>query len=486
MALLTPQSLYHVISLSILSRLIVFAIQLISNLVITDHNADAYRNRYHLALTKNATLPNTLQHFYGTIQGLTNWDSQYLLEISNDGYNIEQHLAFLPLFPVAISVCRQYLFEHETIKLDNLLPSTKLNLEDSFIPQIQLENYIRSAVVGFALNNFIFFPVASVTLFALTKLVIKKDEKFAKNVIWWFCFNPASIFFSACYTESQFAALTFITMFSIEYLSNGYHSGDEKSLKDEPTFFADYNRILKICLPSVIPLALSGATRSNGLVTIGFIYYQFMLKYVQVWQSIRSRLPFSSYVCLAVECIQDLIALAMLTVVAASGYITFQIYSYIKFCAKDTPKKKGVLNMKPEWCDNSFPHPYGQVQAKYWNVGPFQYYEATQLPNFLLAVPITYLVLCGSLEKSREIVKTKNGKRQLVYYLHGILLTLFCGTSINVQVTTRLLASCCPIVYWIAADWAQQSRYKNRLLITYFITYFILGTILHANFYPWT
>lgn len=504
MALLTPSSLSHIVNISIVSRLILFAIQFASNNLIADHQADAYRNKYYQLLSNNGSnsesgssvkvLSDVNWYFYNAIEGFTKWDAQYFLEISNDGYTSEKHLAFLPLYPLSISLVRQLLFERSRLNFDHLLLGTKLALPDQEVPVIALENYIRSAVVGFALNNFVFFPLACVFLFVLTKMVQGRDEKYAKNVVWWFCFNPASIFFSACYTESLFAALTFLAMFVIEYNSEKYlrkHKDENQRLKKAPPPISQKDfedpmdhltRLLHICsLPCLAILALTSATRSNGLVTIGFLGYQLLLKYAptqvgRIW----STFYFSLMLFL------DILVIIVSSILAASGYITFQIYSYIRFCIQENSNQKGKLNIKSEWCESIIPHPYGHVQAKYWNVGPFNYYEAKQLPNFLLALPITYLVLAGSLKKSKHVTREREGKKQLVYYIHGILLTLFCGISINVQVTTRLLASSCPVVYWICADLAEQSRFRSRILVAYFIFYFTLGTVLHANFYPWT
>lgn len=490
MSLITPRNAHYIISISVLSRFFIILIQFASNVIIDDHNADAYRNKYFRAIEANSTkllIPDTYQYLYKLIEGFTKWDSQYFLEISTNGYVSEQHLAFLPLFPVSISLFQQKIFERKALSLKSLFPTTNLELEDPLVLNNDIEIYMKSALIGVVLNNFIFFPVACLSLFGLTKLVKKKDDKYAKDVVWWFCFNPASIFFSACYSESLFSALTFTAIFIIEYKSENYLASHE-DIRDEnsPQPLSQLNRLLFICLPSLAFLALSSATRSNGIITVGFLGYQFLLKYGPIYQQNFSRWSPMIYLTLALELFQDILVLIISSIIAASGYISFQIYSYVKFCIKENSQAKGKLYLRPEWCSDTIPHHYGHIQAKYWNVGPFNYYQIKQLPNFLLALPISYLVMVESYKKSRNRLLSMASKKQLAYYLQGIFITLICSVTINVQVTTRLLASSCPVVFWICADARNESRLKHKLLLFYFISYFIVGTVLHSNFYPWT
>lgn len=495
MTLVTPRNIQYLLGLSISSRLLVLLIQLISNILINDHHADAYRNKYHQTLSTNRSmelmLPSAYRVLYYSIEGLTKWDSQYFLEISNDGYVSEQHLAFLPLYPVFISLVKQILFDHTKVNLDHLIPTTKnFQFENESVSVKALEDYVRLAVVGVTLNNFILFPIACISLFGLTKLVKNSTEKYAKDVVWWFCFNPASIFFSACYTETLFATLTFTALFMIEYRSQIYLAShqniDKKTKKEEFLPLNHLNRLIYTILPCLAPLALASATRSNGLVNVGFIIYQFLLKYAPLVKLDRSLWSIIAYISIILEFIQDVLVLIMSSIIAASGYITFQIYSYIKFCIKHSSGEKGMMSLVPDWCDNLVPHPYGQVQAKYWNVGLFNYYELKQLPNFLLAMPISALVLVGSTKTLAGVVKSPSASRQLPYYVQGIILTIICSISINIQVITRLLASSCPIVYWICADISHGSRGKRDLITSFFISYLVIGTILHVNYFPWT
>lgn len=64
-----------------------------------------------------------------------------------------------------------------------------------------------------------------------------------------FCFNPASIFMSAAYTECTFALYSFALMFYVEQ--------------------REYTK-------ATIALALATATRSNGLLLAGYPLYQIL------------------------------------------------------------------------------------------------------------------------------------------------------------------------------------------------------------------
>lgn len=504
MAILIPSDLNYVLSVSLSSRLIVTAVQFIFNILLADHKADAYRNKYYLALNQYETsldIPKIYIYFYKAIEGLTKWDGQYFLEISIDGYVSEQHLAFLPLYPLIISVVKQFIFDYRQVDFSSIFTSSHLpniwsktgqSVARDDLSTAAVENYIRSAIVGYSLNNFIFFPLATLLLFLLTKLIKsgKQDHKYARNVIWWFCFNPASVFFSACYTESLFAVLTFAILFLVEYRAVNYQlqhheqNGGSRTV-DKFVPLSHLNKLLHIYLPSLAFLALSSATRSNGILTIGFLAYQFLVKYLPLTKEDTSRWSILYYIFTILEVLQDGLVLFMSIILGASGFITFQIFSYIRFCLQEAATSKGHL--KPKWCDALIPYPYQYVQRKYWSVGPFQYYEFKQLPNFLLALPVTYVVLIGSLRKSKEIVRHVPGSRkQLAYCLQAIILTILCAICTNVQITTRLLTASCPIVYWIIADWADESRSKRKILTVYCISYFLVGIILHANFYPWT
>lgn len=117
------------------------------------------------------------------------------------------------------------------------------------------------------------------------------------------------------------------------------------------------------------------------------------------------------------------------------------------------------------------------------------------------------------------------GPKVFVYLVHAAALLLSGSLCMHVQVLTRLLGSSTPIVYWFPAYLLQsqepllrsvdtvpekfaensppgQKTPRNcilkllynwkacspvtRCILGYFLTYWLLGLLLHCNFLPWT
>ena len=102
-------------------------------------------------------------------------------------------------------------------------------------------SYIPGVTVNLGL-----FIIATLALYELSWKMFK-DEYLAYKSALFFCINPASIFFSATYSESLHAALSFLLMAKIE-----------KGLSFQVGFL----------------LILASFCRSNALLNIGFIVYK--------------------------------------------------------------------------------------------------------------------------------------------------------------------------------------------------------------------
>ncbi|GFY79218.1 GPI mannosyltransferase 2 [Trichonephila inaurata madagascariensis] len=202
---------------SLFIRLFVILLQVIFNRCVPDHNADAFRLPYE----KGVGAANSVISYL--FEGFGRWDAQYFLHISLYGYTHENTLAFFPLFPV--------LLRNSCTILSIIFPFGLSPLNCALLSGVLLNLFLTS--------------LTTVALYKLTQNVFH-SEIFAFTSALLFCFNPASIFFSALYSESLFSLLTFCGLWALE-----------KNL-----FFI-----------SLSGLALSASVRSNGILSAGFLIY---------------------------------------------------------------------------------------------------------------------------------------------------------------------------------------------------------------------
>ncbi|KAH0348585.1 DUF409 domain protein, partial [Aureobasidium melanogenum] len=240
-------------------------------------------------------------------------------------------------------------------------------------------------------------------------------------------FSSAGLFLSAPYSESLFSLLNFFGVF--------VHAGIPCELPLE-----GYG------LHSLIRLLLSGASfglattvRSNGIFS-GLIYFY------HVYMLFHSRINIHTIVTIAVIGISAAMIL--------SGMLLPQYIAYQDYCV--TPSDG---NLRP-WCSRSLPSVYSWVQEHYWNVGFLRYWTLSNIPLFLLALPMLgVLISTGfvaptlNLEPPRR-PKPENSRHKSVYLvclaLPQILLAFLALTTFHVQIVNRI-ATGYPIWYIVLA-----------------------------------
>lgn len=463
----------NITKLAIFSRLFVIFLQCLSNHLLEDHNAeDVFRAPMDpLRKRKCDTIVDML------LGGFRRWDAEYFLHISEHGYTYENTLPFFPLYPLCIKLIR-----FGVINVTPFLSVRALSL-----------------LIGVSLNV-IFFAKAANTLYELGRKVLR-DQRKAEIATVLFCFNPASIFFSAPYSESLYSWLSFSVMLKC---------------------FEDINSVLII-----VPLSLSMLCRSNGLINIGFFVYYGVKR-------MFNQNTVLSFVTVLLKVISILIIIAF-------HFGLMQVYNYYLFCLKKSfnfpefIKDFAISNdlvlagnrtddsISP-WCSSNLPISYSYVQDHYWNVGFLRYYELKQIPNFLLALPIVLIILVNSLkffsrnqayclrlgifDLKPSVLRTTQlaDQNQFVFVVHAIAMTIFCVLFIHVQVTTRILSSSNPMLYFFCANYfmTNYSQHKKqddyevnmfdikrlsllqKIIIYYFLGYYAVGTVLFSNFLPWT
>ncbi|XP_028241371.1 GPI mannosyltransferase 2 isoform X2 [Glycine soja] len=478
-----------VLKSAICSRLLLVTLIILFRTLVSPYDTSASLNPPCLS-TPN---PNSTTHPSPLENGVV-WDSVYFLRIAQCGYEYEQTFAFLPLLPLSLSLSSHTLFA---------FLSPFLNQR----PLLALSAYV--------INNMAF--VLAALYFYKLSLTVLKDPQIALRATVFFCFNPASIFYSSIYSESLYALLCFGGM---------YH------------FMSGGNNL------AVLFFALSGCARSNGVLNAGYLCFQTMHRaYHAMFQEKRVTLA-----------LQIVIAGALRTACIFAPFVAFQAYGYYNMCVGRSPDE-----IRP-WCKARIPLLYNYIQSHYWGVGFLRYFQLKQLPNFLLASPILSLALCSvvhyaksrpqnflslgflapmeekscgvvflldELSRSKEARSVKkssvrveehsNLRRRknvskgdaanvhlesepaaiwpgylsasvLPFVLHLGFMACTAFFIMHVQVSTRFL-SASPPLYWFASYiMAYPGKYSRwgYVMWAYSIAYIFLGSLLFSNFYPFT
>ncbi|KAL1114878.1 hypothetical protein AAG570_007702 [Ranatra chinensis] len=459
------------------SRFFFLALSALFNLLFPDHHSRDAFQAPGFNLTTDSVLDNCVRTGFG---GLLRWDAHHFMHIAQYGYSYENNTPFLPMFPAVVRF------------LSTTLCAVLHVIE---YPAILL-------CVAIAVNIFCFVKASDV-LYELS-CKISGNEAFAFKSVVFFCVSPASVFFIAPYSESMYTLATFSGMLCC--LNNHFGKG---------TFW----------------FALSTLVRSNGITNIWFVFYfsmsHFFHKFVHKGVIIRAPI-WSLYNILWSNGLAALLIL--------SPFVAFQLYVYDIFCPEIKIDKDSYPSIvmdyalennltlsfnKPDWCNAKFSIPYFSVQKKYWHVGFLNYFVLKQIPNFLLALPMISLVLYYGIGFLRSILLYKfyglsRWKISLIlpdlalpFCAHAVILTVYALFNINVQVTTRLIASSNPFIYWIASAYfvyetklrgkGQYNSFINldlfpltsirksgNLIGSYFILYAFIGILAFSNNFPWT
>lgn len=291
--------------------------------------------------------------------------------------------------------------------------------------------------VAAVLNNFVFFPLAALLLYRITLLVTSLDSAAARRSALAFCVAPASVFFSAAYTESCFAALSFLGMFAL---------------------------LAGRRLAAFLAFLAAAAVRSNGVLYGGFFLWPHVDALLRRRQLLWRQLP------------RDCAAVVGLF----APTVAMEWYGRSLYCATAV---SGNAASRP-YCDAPLWRPalYSFVQSHYWNQGWLRYWTLQQAPNFALAAPMVLLcaVGCGRLLRHAD---ARLRWRAMPFALLLGAMVLFGVLGSHVQTLTRFV-SANPVVYWTVAGVGE--RRALRWAVMYSVAYMVVGTVMFSTFYPWT
>ncbi|OWF35457.1 GPI mannosyltransferase 2-like [Mizuhopecten yessoensis] len=423
---------------AVFSRFALFCMQLVFNSCVPDHQPDVF-NPPITDRDAWTFLDSTVHTLLG---GFIRWDGIYFLHIAEHGYTYENCLAFFPLYPM----------------LTRMLGNTV------FLPLQVLLTY-RSVLIisGFVLNQVLFVKTVMI-LYKVGQKVMNSDLLAYKAAL-LFCINPASIFMSALYSEIIYSYLIF----------SGMHMFERNSKVSASVLFG-----------------LGALARSNGLLYSGLIIHKKCKDTVRLLQVLypmtkadKWSTPTALWSVIWIIILPFIIYLSL----CISPFTVYQYFAYHWFC-KDTPSEMhnlvfdyGIIRgysiqayNSSVWCSDSLPLPYSHIQKYHWNVGFLNYYQFKQIPNFLLATPVTLLSVSAivyylrlnwktvytldliedfeELKKKDAVRKNDRGfsnRKLLPYVIHLVFLTVFGWLFTHIQILTRMLFSSSPVLCWYAA-----------------------------------
>jgi phosphatidylinositol glycan class V len=311
--------------------------------------------------------------------------------------------------------------------------------------------------------------------------------------------SPAGMFLSSPYTESLFAALNFTGMFLYAQARLTDGPDGKQTVREDA-----------LILGAGAFFTLATWVRSNGLLS-GLLFLFDAVSYVL-------QLPKGG---LYLDVIRRLVITCSAGTLLGLGSMIPQYVAYQQYCMSEAG-----ANARP-WCSRTLPSIYTWVQSQYWfvvtfdclhetkfirNVGFLRYWTFSNLPLFLLAGPMLWLLLQTSVEYLRNSTQqrlqpfeTQSGDdrkgcvdlsttpaRLPQLALPQLVLAITAATNFHVQVINRL-SSGYPIWYITTAGWiiTQGSTTRREKVSKYspwicrgLIMYALVQGTLFSNFLP--
>ena len=339
---------------------------------------------------------------------------------------------------------------------------------------------VRHALAGIILSHLCHYLAVNALYKTITILVPDKP-RLAFTAACLHIISPAGIFLSAPYAESGFALLNFFGTLSYVQAAktrffpaiNTPHT-EASWIVRAGFFFGVAAMVRSNGLFGVIPFAwdtLSAVSQGKQLFTDSIL-----------------RRRFSA-------------TLAAGTLVPV-GFAVTQIMALAEFCTPENPRP---------WCTRSLPSIYTFVQEHYWGVGFLRYWTPANLPLFVIAAPMLFVMLrtgTMALTQPHTIVNAVFPQRasspssaQASLLLHvlprlavpQILLALLAATNFHVQIINRI-SSGYPLWYLVlavallAADGRKSQRIAQKShiewLIKGMVVYALVQAALFASFLP--
>ncbi|NXE28619.1 PIGV mannosyltransferase, partial [Ardeotis kori] len=491
--------------------------QALFNLLIPDHAADAFSPP---RLSEPGPWDLLLERLLG---GLSRWDAEHFLFIAERGYLYEHNCAFFPLYPLSVRAAAEAV----------LWPLQR---------PLRLRSRLLLAAV---LLNSLFSVLAAAALYELGCVVLRR-RRVAFLAALLFSVSPANVFMAAAYSESMFAFLAFSAMWQLEqgqsWLSGllfSLASGVRANGLINAGFFL-YSRgkrfarrlqvgsgsVGKLQLPPLWKQLLSVA--SSVVLMCAGIFLPFAL--FQYYAYGRFCGPGSG--------LEQAVPKPLLQLALDKGYrLAATDGAKPPWCSQRFPVV--YSHIQDTYWNVGFLRYFELRQTPNFLLAlPVTLLGLWAAWTYIIANPRHCLTLGLERRKSEEEGKPRAGfccPAVFVYVVHATVLLVFGFFCVHVQVLTRFLGCSSPVLYWFSAHLLQERepllrsegtdpqtaapRSEKSLLckspgscgkgglenpvvrlllncrfitplgrcvLGFFLSYWLLGLILHCNFLPWT
>ena len=180
----------------------------------------------------------------------------------------------------------------------------------------------------------------------------------------------------------------------------------------------------------------------------------------------------------------------LLTTAVFAPFIYHNYIAYTVFC-------KSATDVVPSWCTNALPCIYTYSQSRYWNVGFLRYWSFSQIPNFIVAAPLFFLIadFVTAYAQYHILFSSKNriatDRAPIAFYnisllphlIHSVILFCILLLTAHTQIILRLAPSM-PIVFWAAARLIVGRATLGQQWVTWCTVWGIASIILWASFLP--
>lgn len=380
---------------------------------------------------------------------LVSWDAIYFVESADRGYVFEQEWAFGYGNPSVISCVVKAL--------------RASGWSWSGVPA--------AALVGILVAH-VSHLLSALVLLRLGSLVWHDQPGVALTAACLHVLSAAGLFLSAPVAEASFSLLSFAGMLLFAKAARAGSVGSVLA-RDGLT------------LASAILFGLATTFRSNGLLN----GVPFVFAFVSESAAFLCRPSAATVWRLAV--------LGLGGLCIAAGSVIPQAVAYQRYCLQATGTP-----LRP-WCNQTLPSIYSFVQREYWGVGPFRYWTVSNLPLFMLAAPVLFILIKSGWEflwASRDISPSRRKKTEshdtakysddgLVRSMAAaqVLLAIMALTSYHVQIITRL-SSAYPVWYWwLAKNIAGEDGRPTGLakgFVVFMVMYAAIQGVLFSSFLP--